>query len=76
MAQDRTDPLEQIPEEDLLEQQTSLDGQPLTDAATEPALADPPLDTADEADLLEQQTALPDDDEDEYPHQPTAHGSS
>jgi len=76
MAQDRTDPLEQIPEEDLLEQQTVIDGQPLPDDATAPALADPPLDTADEADLLEQQTPLPDDDEDEYPHEPTARGSS
>jgi hypothetical protein len=80
MAADRTnsrvDPTGQIPEADLLEQQTPLDPQSLTTltALTDPDTAPPgagagdELDAVDEADRMEQQTPMPDTDEDDYPH--------
>jgi hypothetical protein len=73
MAENRIDPSEQIPEADLLEQQTSLDPQPLTDAVSE--LPEPPAD-ADEADRLEQHATVPAGDEDDYPHEPIGAGCS
>ncbi len=69
MAQDRTDPGEQIPEADFLEQQAPLDPQSLTDAETVPAIHDTPSDAAGEADRLEQHAAVTGDNEDDYPHQ-------
>jgi len=75
VAEDRIDPSDQIPEADLLEQQTPLDPNPMIDA--EPAAINPdsPARFADEADRLEQQTVVPDDDEDDYPHGSSATGS-
>ena len=65
MAETRTDPIEQIPDADLLEQESPLN----------PDLADPEPDpvaaasaqSADEGDLLEQHAAVPSREED-YPH--------
>jgi hypothetical protein len=77
MVDDRTDPSEQIPEADLLEQQTPIDPPPLTDSEDAPAHAEPRPDfdpgvatsLADEADRLEQATTLPGSDQDDYyPH--------
>jgi hypothetical protein len=70
MANDRTDPSDQIPEADLLEQQAPLDPQPLTDAETMP-LTRETLGDADEADRAEQHAGVLGDQEDDYPHQPT-----
>ncbi len=77
MVDDRTDPSEQIPEADLLEQQTPLDA--LTDTAPDwPQRpdGDVELGAIDDADRLEQLTALPGDDADDYPHQPPGGQSS
>ncbi len=72
MVDERTDPSKQIPEADLLEQQTPLD--PLTDTALAWPQAPGIGREAHEADRLEQAAALPeDDDADDYllaPHPP------
>jgi hypothetical protein len=74
MVDDRTDPGEQIPEADLLEQQTPLD--PLTDTTPEwPQPLGIGLE-ADEADRWEQAAALPDEEADDYLHQPPGGGQS
>jgi hypothetical protein len=72
VAPDRIDPLEQIPEADLLEQQTPVAAEALTNALTVPEMADRSWVTAEEADWMEQQTAVPVDGEDEYPREPPA----
>jgi len=66
VTDDRIDPSEQIPEADLLDQQTALDAA-LTD--DEPALAghDTAVGAVDEADRWEQQQPVP-EAEDDYPH--------
>lgn len=64
MAYDRTDPSDQVPEADLLDQQTPLDPSPLTDTQ---ALPEPPAEPVDEADRAEQYEMLPGADDD-YPH--------
>ena len=68
MASDGIDPSEQIPEADLLEQQTPFDPTPLTDA--EPLLHTAPAAApVDEADHWEQQQPIL-SAEDDYPHDP------
>lgn len=69
MAQDRIDPVEQIPEADFLEQQAPLDPQSLTDAETVSAIHDTASDAVEEADRLEQHAAVIGDDENDYPHE-------
>jgi hypothetical protein len=73
MAEHRTDPTAQIPEADLLEQQSSLDAQPPTgepDWVTTSDLTASTASLVDEADLLEQMAQLPGQDEDDYPREP------
>lgn len=75
MAENRIDPSEDIPEADLLEQRTPLDPDAMIDG--EPALIlDSPTLYVDEADRLEQQAVLPDEGEDDYPHDPSGSRSS
>ena len=65
MSDERTALGEQIPEADLLEQQTPLDPLARADDTTmSPSAGTPGY--ANEADRLDQQAALPDDDEDDY----------
>ena len=68
VADHRIDPTEEIPEADLLEQQTPVDPDtaPDTPAAV---LLHAPTDLVDEADQLEQQAEVPDAAEDDYRHQ-------
>lgn len=68
MAEHHIDPSDEIPETDLLEEQAPLDP---NEAGDEPAglTPDSPAPLADEADWLEQRAVLPDDDEDDYPHE-------
>lgn len=67
MSDDRTALGEQIPEADLLEQQTPLNPLAPADGTTMSPSAGIPGD-ANEAVRLDQQAALPDDDEDDYRH--------
>lgn len=73
MVHDRTDPGEQVPEADLLEQRTPLDPRPLTDPSVEVRGASV---EADEADRWEQANVVPEVDEDDYPHESTGDGWS
>lgn len=61
-----------VPEADLLEQQTPGDRPPLPDTEAEADSPDTPptapADEADEADQLEQRAVVA-DDEDDYPHE-------
>lgn len=66
MAQDRVDPGDQVPEADLLEQQSPID-EPLIDAERSEIIPEPATDDVDEADRWEQQAPLL--AEDDYPHQ-------
>ena len=66
MAHDRIDPSAQIPDADLLEQQTPLDP-PLSDAEPIWVGHEAPPEPGDEPDLWEQQTPVP-AAEDDYPH--------
>ena len=67
MAEARIDPIEQIPDADLLEQQTPTEPV-LKDERSSPAVhRDATILPADEADLVEQDLTLPNSD-DEYPH--------
>jgi hypothetical protein len=80
VAEDRIDPSDQIPEADLLDQQTAIDPQQLTEIETEPVcqpvsesvfgVLDAPAGPVEEADRLEQQTSVPGGDEDDYPREP------
>jgi hypothetical protein len=71
MAYDRIDPSAEIPQADLLEQQTPLDPQ-LTLIHTPPT--DPSAQPVDAADRWEQEAPVHDaDDGEEYPHQPPGH---
>jgi len=66
VAADRTDPSEEVPEADLLEQRAPL----VPDAVADTPAAVPidmPADLVDEADRLEQQAVVPDEGEDDYP---------
>ena len=72
--QDRTDPSEQIPEADLLEQHAALDP-PLTDPETHTGESRSTLEPADEADRWEQQISVP-GAEDDYPHESAQAGRS
>jgi hypothetical protein len=68
--QARIDPSEQIPEADLLEQQTSVDP-PLTDgeyASAGRVDAVTSAELVDEADRWEQQLPVPAAEDEEYPH--------
>jgi hypothetical protein len=67
---DRIDPSTEIPEADLLEQQSPIDPQAMIDDQEEPAGSESPTDPVNEADRLEQQALLPTEDEDDYPHHP------
>ena len=66
MAEARIDPIAQIPDADLLEQQALVDPD-LIDDERSTVGAERPIDPADEADLVEQSVTLPNGD-DEYPH--------
>lgn len=66
MAAERIDPSEQIPEADLLEQQTPIDP-PLTDDEQVVVPGETPVEPVDEADRLEQHMPVP-AAEDDYPH--------
>jgi len=68
VTDDRIDIREQIPEADLLEQQTPIDPLSPADATVASPSAGTPGD-ANEADPLEQHAALPVDDEDNYQHE-------
>ena len=68
MADHRIDPTEEIPEADLLEQRTALDPDTAPDTPAADLLS-APTDLVDEADQLEQQAEVPDEAEDDYPHQ-------
>jgi hypothetical protein len=73
VTDDRIDIREQIPEADLLEQQTPLDPHTPAYATPAPPSAGTPGE-ANEADRLEQQAAVPVDDEDDYQHEVLATG--
>ena len=70
MANDRTDPADQIPEADRVEQLTPLDPGSLTDVLHRAPSPDAAADLVDEADRLEQDALLPEDAEEDYPHDP------
>ena len=65
MAHDRIDPSDQIPDADLLEQQSPLDP-PLTDAEHMQGVPEAPPQPVDKPDLCEPQTPVP--AADDYPH--------
>jgi hypothetical protein len=66
VAQDRIDPSDQIPEADLLEQQTPLDPPPTEDEQGSVDRTEH-VEPVDEADRWEQQLPVPPADDD-YPH--------
>ncbi len=66
MADERTDPTDEIPEADRLEQDAAATPSEADGAASVDALAGPLPDDVDPADRQEQLTAVGDDDED-YP---------
>ena len=68
MAQIRIHSNEEIPEADLLDQQSLLDPDLVTDAAGE-LLSDPSAHLVDEADRLDQQAVVPEQGEDDYPRE-------
>jgi DNA-binding transcriptional MerR regulator len=68
VAGNRIDPSEEIPEADLLEQRAPLDPDTVPDTPTALSL-DPRADLVAEADRLEQQAEVPDEAEDDYPHE-------
>ena len=76
MAEDRIDPSQEIPEADLLEQHTPLDPNTPIDAEPAALIPDSLAPFVDEADRCEQQAAVPDDGEDDYPHDSSVAGWS
>ncbi|GAA2743039.1 hypothetical protein GCM10009868_15310 [Terrabacter aerolatus] len=68
VADHRIDPTEEIPEADLLEQRIPVDPDTAPDTSAA-VLLDAPTDLVNEADQLEQQAEVPDEPEDDYPHQ-------
>ena len=72
MTSPHPDPILEVPEADLLEQQTSVDPPAVTDPeAVIDAAADLPAgaETVEEADRLEQLGVVPGADEEDYPHE-------
>lgn len=67
---------DQIPEADLLEQQTPLIPPSLIDDESASVIADSADGLVDEADWLEQQTPVPGEAEDDYPRGPAGTGWS
>jgi hypothetical protein len=74
MADDRTDPSDQVPDADLLDQQTPIEPPSLNVTEAAPLLANSIMSPVDEADRLEQQTPLPGGGEDDYPHDQSGAG--
>ena len=71
MGDDHTDPTDEVPEADLIDQRATPDGALIPDPE-EARILDRSGTTGlvDEADRLEQLAQLPDDDDDGYPHDP------
>jgi hypothetical protein len=68
VTDDRIDPTEEVPEADLLEQRATLERNDLTDLEPESVPVEDFADPVDPADRLEQLAAVPDEPEDDYPH--------
>jgi len=68
VSESRIDPTEEIPEADLLEQQTPLAPDPLIDTPAG-SIPDPAGSVVDEADRLDQQAVVLDEGEDDYPRE-------
>lgn len=70
MTSHEPDPVLDVPEADLLEQQAPVDSPREADRETaDETAADVRTDTADEADRLEQLEVVPPENDDEYPHE-------
>ena len=71
MGDDHTDPTDEVPEADLIDQRATLDGALIPDLEEARILdRSGTAGLVDEADRLEQLAQLPDDDDDGYPHDP------
>ena len=71
MGDDHTDPNDEVPEADLIDQRATLDGALIPDLEDARILDRSGTDgLVDEADRLEQLAQLPDDNDDGYPHDP------
>lgn len=68
MAAQRTDPSDDVPEADFLEQQIPIDPTPAADAGLAAETPESLDDAADHVDRLEQREVVLDDDDDAYPH--------
>jgi hypothetical protein len=68
VSENRTHSNEEIPEADLLDQQSPLDPNPLTDTPAD-LVPDPSAPVVDEADRLDQLAVVPEQGEDDYPHE-------